>query len=168
MALTTTITPHDVAIALGRDVPAGNVAAQWYMWISDALMLIQTRASALEVADEDVDQSKLDYVVREAVAAQVRRPDDATQVTVRVDDASTSKTYRAGSGRVGILDEWWALLFPTAFGDSAAFAIDTAGAVDRRHGHADICSIFFGSSNCSCGAYLTVGQYPLYEGGLLS
>lgn len=124
MALTTTISPNDVAVALGRDTPSGNTEAQWSMWITDALMLVQTRATSLEIADEDIDQAKLDYVIREAVAAQVRRPDDATQVTVSVDDGSTSKTYRSGSGRVGILDEWWALLGMTPR-TGRAFEVDT-------------------------------------------
>ena len=40
----------------------------------------------------------------------MKRPDNATQVTVSVDDASTSRTYRSGAGRVTILDDWWTML----------------------------------------------------------
>lgn len=166
MALTTTVTPEAIAVALGVSSPSALSTSQWQVWISDALMLINDRVDSITPAPV-VDQTKLDYVIREAVVAQAKQPDNATQVTVSVDDASTSRTYRSGSGRVGILDEWWALL-GLAGESGTAYAIDTAPSSGGRHGHADVCSIFFGSSNCSCGAYLTVGRYPLYEGGLLS
>jgi hypothetical protein len=96
-----------------------------------------------------LDQRKLDYVVREAVVAQVRKPEDYTNVTVSVDDGSTSKTYRTGSGRVTILDEWWDLLAPSS-GGSGAFSVDTVGS--GFSGHADICALTFGALYCSCGA----------------
>ena len=162
--LTTTITVSDIATALGRPTPEDEspTAAQWQMWIDDAVMLVGVRAEALGV--DDVDAAKLDYVVREAVVAQVRRPDDATQVTVSVDDGSTSRTYQRGKGRLTILDEWWALLGLSGDG-GAAYAVDTFAGPDRRHGHAAVCAIFFGSSNCSCGADLTLGRYPRYETG---
>jgi len=92
------------------------------MWIEDAVMLIGDRATRLGV--DDVDAAKLDYVVRQAVVAQVRRPDDATQVTVSVDDGSTSRTYQRGTGRVSILDEWWVLLGLSG-GRGRAFEVDT-------------------------------------------
>lgn len=124
MALTTTITTGDVAIALGQAAPAsGSVTdQQWQMWIADALMLIQMRADQLAVTT--IDQNRVDYVVREAVVAQAKRPDSATQVTVSVDDASTSKTYRSSTGRIGILDEWWTLLGLTP-SNGRAFEVDT-------------------------------------------
>src|SRR5690348_1364908 len=95
--LTTTVTPAKVAVALGVVAPTPNSPqdAQWSMWIDDALMLVQSRVDAV-APTPTVDQAKLDYVIREAVVAQARRPDDATQVTVSVDDGSTSKTYRTG------------------------------------------------------------------------
>jgi hypothetical protein len=40
-----------------------------------------------------------------------------------------------------------------------AFAIDTVG---TGFYHADICSLNFGATYCSCGASLSLG-YPLYE-----
>ena len=117
------VTPDMIAVALGRTAPTeGSVEfEQWSMWIDDALMLIEARLgdSAL------LDQAKLDYVVREAVALHVRRPDDATQVTISVDDASTSKTYRSGAGRLVILDEWWNLLAPETGARGKAFEVDT-------------------------------------------
>lgn len=104
------VTPEDIAVEIGRPTPATTDATyeQWQRWINDALFLIQYRLGDPAL----LDQEALDYVVRQAVAAHVRRPDDATQITTSIDDASTSRTYRSGSGRVEILPEWWALLSP--------------------------------------------------------
>jgi hypothetical protein len=136
MALTTTITPAKIAVALGVSAPVGGSAQdqQWDMWIDDALMLIQDRATSLGVDDGDVSAAKLDYVVRESVVAHVRRPDDATQVTVSIDDGTTSKSYRSGRGRVTILDEWWSMLGMSATA-GRAFEVDTlpAGAGSGRY-----------------------------------
>jgi hypothetical protein len=152
-----TVTPEVIAKALGRPAPsAGSAdAEQWSMWIDDALLLIEARLGDPAA----LDQRKLDYVVREAAVAQVRKPEDYTNVTVSVDDGSTSKTYQSGKGRVTILDEWWDLLSPAAAG-SGAFAVDTVGVV--INGHADICALNFGAMYCSCGAVLTQAL-PLYE-----
>lgn len=155
------VSPEKVAAALGRPTPDQDSIEwkQWSLWISDARMLIQVRLGDLD----DLDQVKLDYVVREAVVAMARRPDDSTQVDVAVDDGRVSKRYSSGSGRVRILDEWWTLLDPNGSAEVEAYAVDTYAGVDMRHGHSDICNIFFGSPTCSCGAYLTLGRYPLYE-----
>lgn len=154
-----TVTPDDIAVALGRTAPAVDSTeyAQWSMWITDAEMLIEVRR--LEVDDTlTLDAAKVDYVVREAVVAQVRRPDDATQVSTSVDDASIQKTYKSSRGRVSILDEWWALLGLSA-ARSGAFSFspyrgDTI--------HQPWCSLAFRALYCSCGADLT-NSYPLYE-----
>jgi len=112
MALTTTVTSAQIAVALGQSAPVSGsaVEAQWSMWIADALLFIQWRVTALDVDEASIDQTALDYVIREAVVAQVRKPDDSTQVAVSVDDTSVSKTFRSGPGRVTILGEWWELL----------------------------------------------------------
>lgn len=109
--LTTSITPAQIAVALGRSAPDSGspTEAQWAMWIADALMLIQSRVDSIDPAPA-VDQDVLDYVIREAVVAQAERPDSATQVTISVDDGSSTKTYRSSKGRVDILDEWWVML----------------------------------------------------------
>lgn len=158
MALTTTIDPGDIAVALGQDAPVINspVAQQWAMWISDALMLIQARVDELGSDESSVNAARLDYVIREAVVAHVRRPDSATQVTVSVDDASTSKTYRSSTGRIDILDEWWTLLGLAPTGGQA-FSIDTVGTSVT---HQPWCSLTFGAF-CSCGADLA--GFPLWE-----
>src|SRR4051812_28634172 len=105
------VTPATIATALGVAAPDSESPqfGQWSMWIDDALMLINARKDALGIVME-LDATRLDFVVREAVSALAKRPDDATQVSVSIDDGSISRTYRSGSGRVTILDEWWALL----------------------------------------------------------
>jgi membrane protein implicated in regulation of membrane protease activity len=116
------VTPEMIAVALGVAAPASGSTqlAQWSMWIDDALLLIEHRLGDPAL----LDQAKLDYVVREAVVAHARRPDEATQVTTSVDDASSSRTYRTGKGRVTIADDLWALLSgPAARG--RAFTVDT-------------------------------------------
>ncbi len=152
------VTASMIATALGRSAgPTVTEYEQWEMWIDDALMLIDARKTALGVIPA-LDAAKVDYVVREAVVAQVRRPDDATQVTVSVNDASTSKTYRSSRGRVEIIDEWWVLLDLTSV-NSGAFSVDTGygGGV-----HAAMCSLNLGAVYCSCGADLTNYAYPLF------
>jgi hypothetical protein len=102
------VTPAMLAVALGQAAPEpGSLTdLQWEMWIDDAGMLIETRRAQLGVT-EALDEAKVDYVVREAVVAHIKKPDDATQVTISVDDGSSSRTYQSGKGRVSILDEWW-------------------------------------------------------------
>lgn len=170
------VTPGTIAVALGRTAPVADTAEylQWEMWISDALMLISARLVGDDTGQvaslDDLDQPTLDYVVREAVVAQVRRPDDATQVEVRVDDGSVGRTYRTSSGRVTIRDEWWDLLSPTD-SKSGAFSVRPSGSCA---GHSDVCSslayvdattgaIMFGGAYCSCGA--DIAGYPIYETG---
>ena len=155
------VTPGMIAVALGVAAPdAGSVQEQqWQMWIEDAEMLIETRR--LEVDDTLViDVAKLDYVVREAVVAHVRHPDDATQVSVSIDDASSQRTYRSGSGRVSIRDEWWTLL-GLAPKSSGAFSITPSGVSSI---HAPWCSLMFGGDACSCG--VTLAGWPMYEPGI--
>ncbi len=152
------VTTQTIAVALGRTDPPVVDQEQWLMWIGDALMLIAARQTALEIVGP-LDAPKLDYVVREAVVAHIRRPDSATQVTVAVADASTSRTYRSSRGRVEIIDEWWALLGLTA-PSGGAFGIDMFGLTGY---HAAICALNFDALYCSCGADLTNEMYPLWE-----
>ena len=147
------VTPETIATALGRATFTSDEDAQWSMWIDDALLLIEARLGD----PAELDQARLDYVVREAVVAHIRHPDDATQVSVSVDDASTSRTYRSGKGRVTILDEWWDLLSPDT-GKSGAFVVDVLGASSQ---HLPWCHIYFGLDACSCGA--DIAGFPIYE-----
>jgi hypothetical protein len=145
------VTPDDIAVALGRASTSDTELDQWSMWIADARMLIEARLGDLA----ELDQAKLDYVVREAVVAHVRHPDDATQVSVSIDDGTTARTYRSGRGRVTIIDDWWELLSPST---SGAFSLDLVGTGTT---HQPWCSLAFDAAYCSCGA--DIAGYPLYE-----
>lgn len=152
------VTPAMIAVALGKAAPEpGSVTEQqWQMWIDDAEMLIEARRLLLGL--EQPDEAKIDYVIREAVADHVKRPDNATQITVSVDDASSSRTYKSGKGRVTILDEWWALLGLVE--PSGAFSIDMVGGTSV---HLAWCSLMMGANYCSCG--VDIAGVPIFEGG---
>lgn len=156
----TTVTPAMLAVALGQAAPepASVTEQQWELWINDALMLIEARGALLGI--EDVEPAKLDYVIRESVVDHIRRPDDATQVTIAVDDGSSSRSYKSGNGRVTIRDEWWTLLGLVE--SSGAFSID---AVSFGTAHLPWCSINFGATYCSCG--VDIAGQPIFEGGAL-
>ncbi|MCR1785307.1 hypothetical protein KVF89_22395 [Nocardioides carbamazepini] len=165
------VTPDDIAVALGRTAPEEGSPEykQWELWISNALLLITARLVGIGPGQvptiDDLDQAKLDYVVREAVVAHIQHPDDATQVTTAVDDASASRTYRSGKGRVTILDEWWALLAPKQRG--RAFSIRPSSCTVQ---HAETCTantyvngtgdVVYGGAYCSCGA--DIAGHPIY------
>jgi hypothetical protein len=136
--------------------PGSVTEQQWQMWVDDALMLIEARRVLLGA--EAPDEARLDYVVREAVAAHIKRPDDATQVTVAVDDGSSSRSYKTGKGRVTILDEWWALLGLVE--TSGAFSVDMVSTYSR---HLPWCSLMLGANYCSCG--VDIAGVPIYETG---
>lgn len=157
----TSVTPAKLAVALGKTAPEPNsvTAGQWELWIEDALMLIEARRERLKA--DTPDALKVDYVVREAVVAHIKRPDDATQVTVAVDDGSSSRSYRSGKGRVTILDEWWSLLGLVE--TDGAFSIDTLGG--PRGLHLAWCTLMMGGNYCSCG--VDIAGRPIFEGGSL-
>lgn len=151
------VTPDKIAVALGVAAPEPNSITwkQWALWIEDADMLIENRRTSLDA--DVIDESKLDYVIREAVVAHVKKPDDATQVTISVDDGQTSKSYRSGKGRVAIIDEWWSLLGLTE--PDGAFAINTVGIATT---HLPWCALMFGAAYCSCGT--DIAGTPIFEG----
>lgn len=125
------VTPANIAVKLGvaAPVPGSIQHEQWAQDIDDAVMLIEDRADTLGINISSISEMKMDYVVREAVVAHIKKPDDATQVSITVDDATTSKSYKSGKGRVVILDEWWTLLGLTD--PSGAFAFDMAPSFQR-------------------------------------
>jgi hypothetical protein len=153
------VTPEMLAVALGQAAPepASVMYQQWQMWVEDAYMLVEVRRAKI-APDMFLDQARLDYVIREVVVAHIKKPDDATQVTIAVDDASTSKTYQSGKGRVTIVDEFWALL-GLLEPESGAYSIDTVGTATR---HLPWCTLFFGATYCSCGTDLAGS--PIFEG----
>lgn len=155
------VTPANIAVALGQAVPEpGSITEQqWQLWIDDAVMLIENRAAQLGIDVASITEKQFDYVTREAVVSQVKKPDDATQVTVSVDDGSSSRSYRSGKGRVTILDEWWTLL---GLNDSSgAFAIDMVSGSGSRH--VLWCSLLMGANYCSCG--VNYAGVPIFEVG---
>lgn len=154
------VTPAEIATALGRTAPVDGSTEfdQWSLWIDDATLLITAEAARRDKTLTDLDASVVDYVTREAVVAQVKRPDDATTVDISVDDARTSRTYKSGKGRVVILAEWWELLFPTKADTSKAFAVDTVPGCGSAH--LPWCSLSMGATSCSCGA--DIAGEPIY------
>ena len=157
------VIPDDIAVELGRTAPGTGDSeyAQWELWIADALFQIAKRPGLVFA---DLDPEIVDYVVRKAVVRHVRRPDDATQVTVGVDDGNVSKTYRSSAGDVHIKDEWWAMLTP-ADTTTRAFSVRPSGPGSV---HMPWCALMFLANYCSCGADLTNYEFPLYEGGVLT
>ena len=151
------VTPGNIAVAMGRtaDSVTPTEDAQWGMWISDALLLIGARLG--DVAE--LDQANLDYVVREAVIAHIRNPDDATRVEVAVDDARSARTYRSSRGRVTIIDEWWTLLSPDRAGPGAWSIFPSSSSTS----HLPWCSLMLGAEYCSCG--VDIAGYPIFEQG---
>ena len=147
-----TATADTIAVALGRDPSGETEREQWEMWIFDAMLLLESRLTLA-----DLDEARVDYVVREAVIAHIRNPEDATQVSVSVGDASQSKSYRSGAGRVTIRPEWWRLLDPD-YGRGEAFTIDM---VPDGTVHQPWCTLQLGGGYCSCGA--DIAGYPIYE-----
>jgi hypothetical protein len=122
------VTWQEVEQTLGRTLtnPQRQQAA---MWIGQALTIIEARAVRENTTAAALDQHVLDMVVTEAVADRFRYPDDATQITVQVDDGQVSRRYESATGQIRIRDEWWNMLFPTNTG--GAFTIR----LDRPHRH---------------------------------
>lgn len=106
-----TVAVSDIETALGRTLTPQEVN-QANQWIADARMLIGARLGDLTL----LNQPRLDYVTREAVAARFRNPEGYQSESI--DDY----TYRHGAEtrRVTILPEWWNLLDPDA--GSGAFS----------------------------------------------
>jgi hypothetical protein len=156
MAVTTKMI--SVALGVADPEPESIQALQWQMWIEDAEMLIEDRRREIN-PDVLLDEAKVSYVVREAVKAHVQKPDDATQVTIAIDDGSTSRTYKSGEGRVTIIDKWWALL-GLVEEETGAFSIDMVGFANL---HLPWCASMFAATYCSCG--VDIAGRPIFEGG---
>lgn len=154
------VTPEMLAVALGRTAPEyGSITEQqWNLWVSDAEMLIEARRDRLGFVGP-IDEAKIDYVVREAVVQHIKKPDDATRVTIAVDDGSSSREYQSGRGRVVISDEWWNLL--GLVDSKRAYMINTAPTLSK---HLPWCALSFGALYCSCGVNLA-GE-PIFEAGV--
>jgi len=129
-----TTTTDDVATTLGVSSPTDLQVSQWELWIGDATRAIDRWAERngytglLNAAD-------VDYVVREAVAA--KRPDNATQVEVAVDDGRVSRRYESGAGQITILPEWLDLLTPATATTGGAFSIRPTSTPDTYAARAE-------------------------------
>lgn len=100
---------QEIADELSRPTPdqGSAEARRWSMWVDDAHAAIERRADRLQVDLGTIPDTDVDRVVRKAVAAHIRRPDDATQVTKNVDDGGVTKMYQSARGEVTITDSWW-------------------------------------------------------------
>lgn len=123
---------QEIADELSRPTPdSGSAdARRWLMWVDDAYAAIEQRAGRLQVDLDAIPTTDVDRVVRKAVAAHVRRPDDATQVTKNVDDGGVTKTYQSARGEVTITDRWWSDL--GLADDASVFSVQMTGAPDTR------------------------------------
>jgi len=108
---------NDVQTTLGR-IFTDLQRSQAEAWILQAETIIGARAVREGTTLNALDQGILAMVVTEAVAARVKRPDDATQVQVQVDDAQTTRRYESATGQIEIIEVWWDMLFPAVAGDA--------------------------------------------------
>lgn len=115
------VTSADIAVELGRTLASAE-ATQAEQWIADAHLLIAARLGDPAL----LDQSRLDYVVRNAVAERMRNPEGFVSETI---DDYTYRRAAAGSSGVWISEEWWDLLAPaiesSAFSTRPTFEADT-------------------------------------------
>lgn len=117
------VTSDMIAVALGRPTPTGSQLAQWIYWATEARRIIHVRAGKVGADPASLDEETLDSVVVRAVVAMVRNPDDATQVSVSVDDGNMARTYRSSDGEVSIKDRWWDELGLLDAQDAGAYSV---------------------------------------------
>lgn len=119
------VTPEQVGVELGVTAPTTLQTQQWQSWIDQALYLIGKR---LTIAD--LDPTDVDFVALQAVVQHARNPENSTQVDISVDDASTSRRYTSGAGRVVIPDDLWGLLDPDMANESGVGSTQLYGEPD--------------------------------------
>lgn len=97
-------TGNDIAAHLGRPLTAAEVAqvGKWIAWLSAD---IDRKMGGLHI-----DMTIAEQAVTESIVTYMRNPDSALSVTASVDDGSVSKRYSSASGRVELLDHFWAKL----------------------------------------------------------
>lgn len=88
-----------------------------------------------------------------------------TQETTGPFSRTVSTVQRGGLFQPAEITDLQAICKSSQESSTRAFGVDQIGGVAA--GHLPWCSITWGAW-CSCGANLTRGEYPLYEGGLLS
>ena len=125
----TTITPEDVAVELGMGELDQATSDRFVSWIARAERMIRRRAGSLGVEWSVVDPDAVDDVILMAVAQYARNPEGAEYYDVSVDDAREMRRFQSPQTALTILDEWWALLFPSV--TSGAFSTQMFGQPDR-------------------------------------
>ena len=102
-------TAGEVSAHLGRPLtPAEDAQVDmWIGWLESDIIERFPNHSALNA-------TLLQRAIVESVAAYMRNPDDATQVSedISVDDGrwQRSRRYQSSTGRVELLPHWWARL----------------------------------------------------------
>ena len=114
---------RDVQTSVGRALTLAE-QGQVGLWAGQALLIIEGRLGDPGALDRRV----LDMVVVEAVARRIKRPDDATQVSITIDGDTSQRSYQSSSGAITILPEEWVML--AASGSSSG----TLGAFSIRPG----------------------------------
>lgn len=123
-----TVTADDVRIAAGKTSLTEVETAQVNAWIADVQMLIEARFGDLSRLNQD----RLNYVVKEVVAARLKQPNaGVTADEIAVDDARSVRRYERSSGSFEITDAMWALLEPVRRA-RGAFMIPLHYQADRR------------------------------------
>lgn len=159
------ITPADLAAF--ADIAAAKAEAM----IEDAEAMAVLAAPCLTTPEFQADPAKM-AAVKAILRGAILRWSDAGSGAVTQQGAGPfqqtidTRTDRKGMfwpSEIGQLRD----LCASSGGSGHAFTVDTAPK-SRRDGHADICDLNLGWPYCSCGAYLTQGEYPLYEGGAIS
>lgn len=94
----------DVAAHLGRPLTTSESeqVQKWIGWLSGD---IERKLTGIPV-----DPSVAEQAVTESIVTYMRNPDSALSVTASIDDGSVSKRYSTASGRVELLDHFWAKL----------------------------------------------------------
>lgn len=125
----TTVTPEDVAVELGMSELDQATSDRLVSWIARAERMIRRRAGSLGVEWTAVDPDAVNDVILMAVAQYARNPEGAEYYDVSVDDAREMRRFQSPQTALTILDEWWALLFPSV--TSGAFSTQMFGQPDR-------------------------------------
>lgn len=120
-----------ITVDLRRPLTTAEAAAV-AQWAEDAQTRIRLRFGLTDLSS--LDQAAVEYVIRMAVVDLLRRPDNAMEVSVRVDDGATTRRYESGTGQVHIRDEWWALLTPAST-SSGAWSIRPSYVPDVPRGY---------------------------------
>lgn len=154
------LTPDDLAPF--ADVEAGKAAAM----IEDAESSALVVAPGLGLDLPVVQQNAVRAILRRAV---LRWHESGAGVTTQDSAGPFSvSTHAEGSRNIFLPSEKAELRAIAGSSGSGAFTIRPHAAVGPvTAGHQPWCSITWGEW-CSCGANLTRGEYPLFEGGELS